>query len=112
LEVTTEITIFGQSKTKWKKKMMSKKSSETQHIPITTLRKAFAGCCKILGLDIDTCVTLILMLSSEEELATIIAWILREEDRGNKPSTTEVVQIAENIKDYYMEKQEKTSSEN
>jgi hypothetical protein len=33
--------------------------------------------------------------------------MLREEDRGNKPSTTEVVQIAEKIKDYYLEEQKK-----
>jgi hypothetical protein len=47
------------------------------------------------------------MLQSEEELGTLIAWMLREEDRGNKPSTTEVVQIAEKIKDYYLEEQKK-----
>jgi hypothetical protein len=86
---------------------MSEKLSETSLPPIATLRKAFAGCCKILGLDKDSCLALTLMLQSEEELGTLIAWMLREEDRGNKPSTTEVVQIAEKIKDYYLEEQKK-----
>jgi hypothetical protein len=84
---------------------MLEKSSETSHPSITTLRQAFAGCCKILGLDQETCVALILMLPSEEELGTIIRWMWKHEKEH--PSTTEVVQIAENIKDYYLEKQKK-----
>jgi len=76
------------------------KSSETSVPTIATLRHAFARCCKILGLPKDTYLNLTLLLQSREELRAILCWMMEEEDKGHHPDTTEVVQMAETIKEY------------
>lgn len=81
-------------------KMTSEKSSETQQPSLEILRKAFAGSCPILGLSQSTCVALTLLLNSRAELATMLTWMLEQEDKGHHPDTTEVVLYAEKVRDY------------
>ena len=77
------------------------KSSETSQPTMDTLRHAFARCCKILGLDQETCLNLILLLQSRTELATMVCMMYQAEEEGEKWGTTEVVLAAEKIKDYF-----------
>ena len=70
---------------------------------ITLMRKAFATGCKNLGLSQETCLNLTLLLSSLEEIETMV-WALREaEDRGMRLTRTQVVRMAEYIKEVYLE---------
>lgn len=75
------------------------KSSQTSQSSITILRKAFAQGCKLLGLSQETCLNLTLLLQSEEELETMLWAMLKAEDEGIKLSRTQVVLIAEQIKE-------------
>lgn len=71
---------------------------ETVQPTMDTLRKGFAGSCKIFGLDLSTCQALTLMLNSRWAMALMLAWMLQEEDKGNHPTTTEVVEAAVKIR--------------
>ena len=72
---------------------------------ITKMRLAFATGCKLLGLSQQTCLNLTLLLSSLEEIETMV-WVLCEaEDKGIKLTRTQVVRIAEQIKEKSLAKQ-------
>lgn len=71
---------------------------ETSQVTIDTLRSAFARGCKVFGLDLSTCQALALMLNSRWALTLMLAWMLQEEDKGNHPTTTEVVEAAVKIR--------------
>jgi len=75
------------------------KSSERSVPTLKALRSAFAKGCKICGVSQETCLNLMLLLQSREELATMVLWMLREEDAGRHPDTTEVVLKAEEVKE-------------
>ena len=77
---------------------------------ITLLRKAFATGCKLLGLSQETCLNLTLLLSSEAEIETMVWALCQAEDRGIKLTRTEVVLIAEQIKEKLLAKQAKEKS--
>lgn len=68
---------------------------------MAALRSAFARCCKLLGLDQDTCVALLLLLKSREALTTMLSVFLEIENRnliGQIPDmTTLIVNIAESV---------------
>ena len=81
------------------------KSLETSKMNITTLRRIFARCCKILDLNQETCLNLTLLLQSGEEMETMVWALLQAEDEGMKLTRTEVVLIAEAIKEKYLEKE-------
>ena len=67
------------------------------------MREVFALGCKNLGLSQETCLNLTLLLSSLEEIETMV-WALREaEDRGMRLTRTQVVRMAEYIKEVYLE---------
>ena len=67
------------------------------------MRKVFALGCKNLGLSQETCLNLTLLLSSLEEIETMV-WTMREaEDRGIKLTRTQLIGIAEYIKEVYLE---------
>lgn len=70
---------------------------EITPVTMDTLRHAFARCCRILGLDQDSCLALILLLNSKRQLLLMLAWMLQEEEAGRKPDTTEVVLMANRI---------------
>lgn len=74
---------------------------------ITIMRKAFATGCKGLGLSQETCLNLTLLLSSLEEIETMVWALCQAEDRGIKLTRTEVVLIAEQIKEKSLAKQAK-----
>lgn len=81
---------------------MSKKLSETSLPPMDTLREGLAKCCKILGLDQQTCLALTLMLSSKRSVMTML-WAMeqieKEDLQLDKDSmTTLIVNIAKEIK--------------
>ena len=82
-------------------KKSSSTSSETQQPSIDTLRKAFARCCKILGLDQKTCLALTLLLFSRECMMTMLWYLDWAEQEGIKPSKTMVVKAAELIREEY-----------
>ena len=82
--------------------MNSKKSSEASPVTIEVLRELFAIGCRNLGLTQRDCLALTLLLQSREELGSMVKWMLKQEERGYKPDLTEVVLIAEKIKDYYI----------
>ena len=65
------------------------------------LRHAFARCCKILGLDQDTCLALTLLLNAKECMMTMLWYLERTEEEGIKPDTTMVVKAAQLIRDEY-----------
>ena len=72
---------------------------------ITIMREVFALGCKNLGLSQQTCLNLTLLLSSLEEIETMV-WALREaEDRGIR-----LIRIAEYIKEIYLDQQAKEKS--
>lgn len=72
---------------------------------ITIMREVFALGCKDLGLSQQTCLNLTLLLSSLEEIETMV-WSMREaEDRGIRLTRTQVVRMAEYIKEIYLEQQ-------
>ena len=76
------------------------KSSETSQSRLTIMRKAFAIGCKNLGISQETCLNLTLLLQSLEEIETMV-WALRElEDQGIRLTRTEVVILAEKIKEH------------
>ena len=64
-------------------------------VTIETLRHLFNIGCKNFGLSQDSCLALTLLLQSREELGSMVKWMLKQEDLGNKPTPTEVVLIAE-----------------
>ena len=69
------------------------------------MREVFALGCKDLGLSQQTCLNLTLLLSSLEEIETMV-WSMREaEDRGIRLTRTQVVRMAEYIKEIYLEQQ-------
>ncbi len=79
------------------------KSSPTSQSRIAIMREVFALGCKNLGLSQQLCLNLTLMLQSLEEIETMV-WALREaEDRGMRLSRTQVVRMAEYIKEVYLE---------
>ena len=77
------------------------KKNENKEISIEALRHLFNIGCKNSGVSQETCLALTLLLQSEEELGTMVKWMLEQEDKGYTPSQTEVVQKAEIIKDYF-----------
>ena len=77
---------------------------------ITVMRKAFALGCKNLGLSQETCLNLTLLLSSLEEIETMVWALCQAEERGIKWTRTEVVLIAEQIKEKSLAKQAKEKS--
>lgn len=79
----------------------------TSQSRITMLRKAFATGCKGLGLSQKTCLNLTLLLYSEAEIETMVWTLCQAEDRGIKLTRTEVVLIAEQIKEKWLAKQAK-----
>ena len=74
------------------------------------MRKAFALGCKNLGLSQETCLNLTLLLSSLEEIETMVWALCQAEDRGIKLTRTQVVLIAEQIKEKSLAKQAKEKS--
>ena len=77
---------------------------------ITIMREVFALGCKDLGLSQQTCLNLTLLLSSLEEIETMV-WSMREaEDRGIRLTRTQVVRMAEYIKEIYLEQQAEEKS--
>ncbi len=74
---------------------------------ITLMRMAFAIGCKNLGLSQETCLNLTLLLSSLEEIETMVWALEQAEEAGVKWTRTEVVLLAERIKEKYLEKQRK-----
>ncbi len=79
------------------------KSQENSQVTIETLRHLFNIGCKNLELPQKSCLALTLLLQSKEELGTMVKWMLKQEQQNYKPTLTEVVLIAEKIKDYYLE---------
>ena len=77
---------------------------------ITLMRKAFATGCKNLGLSQETCLNLTLLLSSLEEIETMVWALCQAEDRGMRLTRTQVVRMAEYIKEIYLEQQAKEKS--
>ena len=75
------------------------KSSQTSQSRITLMRKAFAIGCKNLGLSQETCLALTLLLQSEEEIETMVWALAKAEDEGIKLTRTQVVLLAEKIKE-------------
>lgn len=76
------------------------KSSQTSQSRIILMRIAFATGCKSLGLSKETCLNLTLLLQSEMEIETMV-WALRElEDKGIRLTRTQVVLLAEKIKEH------------
>ena len=82
--------------------MASDTTQETSQVTIDTLRHLFAIGCRNLGLPQKSCLALTLMLQSREELGSMVKWLIKQEDKGYKSSLTEVVLIAEKIKEYYL----------
>lgn len=78
---------------------------------ITLMRMAFATGCKSLGLSQETCLNLTLLLSSLEEIETMVWALEQAEEAGVKWTRTEVVLLAERIKEKYLEKQRKAGIE-
>ena len=78
------------------------KSSETIPVTIGILRELFYIGCKNFGLSQEQCLALTLLLQSREELGTMVRWMLKKEKNNEIPTITEVVLIAEKIKDYYL----------
>ena len=74
------------------------------------MREVFALGCKNLGLSQETCLNLTLLLSSLEEIETMVWALCQAEDRGIKLTRTEVVLIAEQIKEKSLAKQAKEKS--
>lgn len=74
------------------------KSSQTSQSRITLMRHAFAIGCRNLGLSQETCLALTLLLQSEKEIETMVWAMLQAEDRGIKLTRTQVVLLAEKIK--------------
>ena len=72
---------------------------------ITLMRKVFALGCKNLGLSQETCLNLTLLLSSLEEIETMVLGLREAEDRGIRLTRTQVVRMAEYIKEVYLEQQ-------
>lgn len=87
--------------------MNSKKSQETSQVTIEVLRHLFNIGCRNLGIPQDRCLALTLLLQSREELGSMVKWMLKQEVKGYKPTLTEVILIAEKIKDYYLSHLEK-----
>lgn len=79
-------------------------SHQTSESRITIMRKAFAIGCKNLGLSQETCLNLTLLMSSEEEIETMVWALTKFEDEGIRLSRTEVVLLAEKIKERWLEK--------
>lgn len=82
---------------------MIQKSSETSQVTIEVLRELFNIGCRNLGIPQNRCLALTLLLQSREELGSMVKWLLKQEKLGNKPTLTEVVLIAEKIKEYYLD---------
>lgn len=74
------------------------------------MRKAFAIGCKNLGLSQETCLNLTLLLSSLEEIETMVWALEQAEEAGVRWTRTEVVLLAERIKEKYLKKQKKMTS--
>lgn len=68
---------------------------------ITDLRSVFAQSCHILGIRQDSCIALTLLLEARWSMAAMVIYLLQQEMAGNKPDTTEVVLMAEKIRDAY-----------
>lgn len=83
------------------------KSSETSQSRLTIMRKAFAIGCKNLGISQETCLNLTLLLQSLEEIETMVWALEQAEEAGVKWTRTEVVLLAERIKEKYLAKQAK-----
>lgn len=76
---------------------------QSQEITIDLLRHLFAIGCKNFDVPQNSCLAITLLLQSREEMGTMVRWMLMQEDKGYKPSLTEVVLIAEKIKEYYLD---------
>ncbi len=82
----------------------------TSQSRITMLRKAFATGCKGLGLSQKTCLNLTLLLYSEAEIETMVWTLCQAEDRGMRLTRTQVVRMAEYIKEVYLEEMAEKSA--
>ncbi len=82
--------------------MTSKKSQETLPVTIEVLRHLFNIGCKNLRLPQDRYLALTLLLQSREELGTMVKWMVKQEEKRYRPTLTEVVLMAEKIKEYYL----------
>lgn len=78
------------------------KSSKGSKNRITPMRLAFATGCKNLGLSQETCLNLTLLLQSEEEIETMVWAMLKAEDEGIVLTKTQIVLLAEEIKELSM----------
>lgn len=95
-------------------KNTSDRSSVAMLPTMETLRHAFARCCKICGLDQNTCLAMTLLLNTRECLMSML-WAMQEaEIRGVDLDTTAVVNIAVKIKELekIKNKMEKSKSKN
>lgn len=81
----------------------------TTQVTMETLRHGLAGCCKVLGLSKSSCLGLTLLLNSRWQLAMMLAWMLQEEEAGRKPDTTQVVLMAEKIRQAWEKKVQRES---
>lgn len=75
------------------------KSQQISQPRITIMRKAFAIGCKNLGLSQETCLALTLLLQSEKEIETMVWALVKAEEEGIKLTRTQVVLLAEKIKE-------------
>ncbi len=66
---------------------------------IEILRKGLAAGCSALGIRQDTCLALTLLLDSRWALVLMLSFMVQEEEKGRRPDTTEIVLMAEKIKD-------------
>ena len=75
------------------------KSLQKSQPRITLMRQAFAIGCKNLGLSQQTCLALTLLLQSEVEIETMVWALAKAEEQGIKLTRTQVVLLAERIKE-------------
>lgn len=84
--------------------MDPKNLADVGNLPISTLRKGFAGYCKLLGLDKHTCFALTLLLNSKELLIAMMKFMSQIDQTGIKEGvsedmTTIMVNVAVQLKD-------------
>lgn len=93
--------------------MTQNEASDISNLPMTTLRKGFAGYCRLLGLDMETCISLTLLLNSRELLIAIMQFMVVIYQNGLKPEvtddmTTTVVRVAVELREAWDEMKNKS----
>jgi len=81
---------------------MVEAGSEKKTVSIDVLRHLFYIGCRNFGVSQESCLALTLLLQSKEELGTMVRWMVKCEEKKEFPTSTDVILIAEKIKDYYM----------